>query len=66
VRSPLATHHLEQYLALSLEVQSRLYSHKQSLISEGWTEPEAWAWCQRVVERILGPVMERLANDEPF
>lgn len=62
--SPLRTHQLEQYLALSLEVQVRLLSHKRSLEAEGWSEAEAWAWCQRVEQRILGPVMARLAADE--
>ena len=63
--SPLRTHQLEQYLALSLEVQLRLRSHKRSLEAEGWSEAEAWAWCQRVEQRILGPAMEKLAADEP-
>lgn len=62
--SPLRTHQLEQYLALSLEVQLRLRSHKRSLLEEGWSEAEAWAWCQRVEQRILGPVMEKLAEKE--
>ena len=62
--SPLRTHQLEQYLALSLEVQLRLRSHKRSLEDEGWSEAEAWAWCQRVEQRILGPKLRELSGEE--
>jgi hypothetical protein len=50
---------LEQYMAISLEVQGMLRSHKASLMEAGWSEPEAWALCQRVEERILGPMIDQ-------
>lgn len=55
---PRQAHLLEQFLALSLEVQTALASHKASLLRAGWTEPEAWALCRSVEERILGPAMD--------
>jgi hypothetical protein len=65
--SPQTQHAIEQYLALSLEVQATLASHQKALIAEGWHPAEAWALCQRVEERILGPAIERaeaaLADD---
>jgi len=52
----LHTHHLDQFMALCLDVHVRLLGHKEALVREGWSEPEAWAWCQRVEERVLGPL----------
>lgn len=56
--SPRSQHLLDQYMALTLDVQARLASHKTALVASGWAEPEAWALCQSVEERILGPVMD--------
>ena len=55
--TPVAAHHLDQFLALALDVQVRLLAHRQALVAAGWAEPEAWAWCQRVEERVLGPLV---------
>lgn len=55
---PRLTHHLDQLLALNLDVQARLKGHERSLIAAGWSKAEAWALCQRVEERILGPAMD--------
>lgn len=55
---PRTAHALEQFMALHLEVQTMLARHKTALVQSGWTEPEAWALCQRVEERILGPAMD--------
>ena len=52
------THALDQYMALALEVQSMLLAHKEHLIRVGWSEPEAWALCQRIEERVMGPAMD--------
>lgn len=59
---PNRTHHLDQFMALLLDVQTRLKVHKEDLIAAGWSEPEAWALCQRVEERILGPAMDLTAT----
>lgn len=56
--SPRAQHLLDQYMALTLEVQARLASHKQSLVEAGWHDSEAWALCREVEDRILGAPME--------
>lgn len=58
----MITHALDQYLAFSLDVQARLQSHREDLISSGWSEVEAWALCQRVEERLLGPAMDLAAS----
>ena len=60
--SPRSQHLLSQYMALTLDVQARLASHKASLLEAGWTEPEAWALCQSVEQRILGPAMDMTAT----
>jgi hypothetical protein len=64
--SPLRAHHLEQYLAFALEVQAALVSHKRNLLAVGWSEAEAWAWCQRVEERLLGPVLDLMEEESPL
>jgi hypothetical protein len=56
--SPRSQHLLDQYMALTLDVQARLARHKASLIEAGWHDSEAWALCQDVEERILGPAMD--------
>lgn len=56
--SPLRDHLLDQFLALTLDVQARLKGHRDALIATGWTEAEAWALCQRIEERILSPGMD--------
>lgn len=56
--SPRAQHALEQFLALNLEVQAQLRTHREALIAAGWSAAEAWALCQRVEERVLGPAMD--------
>ena len=63
---PGTVHHLDQYLAFSLDVQVRLSAHKAYLMEAGWSEPEAWAWCQRIESRLLGEWMEELSEDDPF
>lgn len=55
---PRQRHAIDQFLALSLEVQAALARHRDALRDAGWTDEEAWALCQRVEERILGPAME--------
>lgn len=55
---PALISRIDQFLALALEVQSKLRSHKEALIAAGWSEPEAWAWCQRIEERMLGKALE--------
>lgn len=56
--SPRSQHLLDQYMALTLDVQARLASHKASLMESGWHPSEAWALCQSVEQRILGPAMD--------
>lgn len=51
-------HFLDQYMAHVLDVQARLASHKEALVDSGLSVPEAWALCQRVEERLLGPAMD--------
>ena len=63
---PGTAHHLDQYLAFCLDVQVRLKNHKEYLIAIGWSEPEAWAWCQRIEGRLLGEWMDELSCDDPF
>lgn len=56
--SPRSQHLLDQYMALTLDVQARLVTHRASLLRAGWSEAEAWALCQSVEQRILGPAMD--------
>jgi hypothetical protein len=59
---PLADKKLELFLAHCLEVQGRLKGHYESLLEVGWKPAEAWAWTQRIEERILGPVVENFTE----
>lgn len=59
--SPRVRHTLDQYMALTLEVQAQLREHHKHLLTIGWSEPEAWAFCQRAEERILGPAIDLAA-----
>jgi hypothetical protein len=56
--NPRVSHALEQYIALSHEVQASLRQHQANLMAAGWSKPEAWAFCQKVEARILGPAMD--------
>ena len=47
---------LDQWIAFALDVQVRVFEHRERLIEAGWTEPEAWVLSLRLEERILGPV----------
>ncbi len=61
--NPRTSHALDQFMALNYEVQARLKGHHDALVKAGWHPAEAWALCQQVEARILGPAME-VAREE--
>jgi hypothetical protein len=55
---PRERHVLDQYMALHLEVQSKLKQFERDLTQSGYTEDQAWELARRLEERILGPAMD--------
>jgi hypothetical protein len=55
---PRERHVLDQYMALHLEVQSKLKQFERDLVEAGYTKGEAWELARRLGERILGPAMD--------
>lgn len=62
---PSITAKLDQFIALALDVQVRMFRHRQLLVEAGWTEPEAWALTLRLEERLLGPLLGGRRRDGP-